>query len=101
MKIGWKLPANLLAWIAAFPLINAGASLLGRRWEWATSDAAAGATAVVLLLWAGLIYWLLVPRGATAVSRAGYLSAFVLLMLVAGLISGWLGFWLQVGLFGL
>ncbi|MEJ8853339.1 hypothetical protein WKW79_02090 [Variovorax robiniae] len=101
MKLGWKLSANLLAWIAAFPLINAAARMLERRWEWAGSSAAAGTVAVVLLLWAGLIYWLLVPRGTTAAKRAGYLAAFALLMLASGLLSMWLGFWLSVGLYGL
>ncbi|MEJ8847877.1 hypothetical protein [Variovorax rhizosphaerae] len=101
MKIGWQLPANLIAWLAAFPLFNAGTTALGRGWEWASSGTAAATMAVLLLVWAGMIYWFLVPRGATATRRAIYLVAFVLLVLAAGVLSFWLAFWLHVGLFGL
>lgn len=102
MNRRWALPVSLLCWMLAFPVVTVSLRLLadrGHRWaeaahsgNWVLSAMAAGAA---------LIYWFFVPSAPSIGRRTLDLAGYLLALCAAAFCAYWLGFVVQVSLFGL
>ena len=101
MRAGWTLAAHVLLWVAAFPLFNLTVGTLEKYRQRLSSGWMTLAAAIILCIWAALIYRFCVPAASKTIVRVGYLAAFILLMCAAGVCSVWLAFWSYVLTFGL
>jgi hypothetical protein len=101
VKISWLLPINVLLWGASIPAMNYSVMALSAHRIAKVPDAALPIFILVLLLWAGFIYWRLVPAMQNPYQRIIVLVLFVGTMCLVGLGALWVAFVVAVATFGL
>ena len=100
MKFGLRLLLNMLAWFMAMPALFLLAGTLEKHKILFISNEIAPITAVVLLLWAGTIFWRCVPSAPNAWRRSGYLAAFLAVMFLLGWAAMWVTYVVMLAIFG-
>lgn len=100
MKTALRLLLNVLAWFLAMPVLFVLAAPLESHKVLSISDHIAPVTAVVLSLWAGVIYWRCVPSTPSGWRRAGYLAAFLAAMFLLGRAAMWATFVVMLAIYG-
>lgn len=100
MKAVLRLVLNTFAWFLAMPALFVSAAALESHRILSISNYIAPTTAVVLSLWAGLIYWRCVPGTSSGWRRAGYLAAFLAAMFLLGWAAMWVTFVVMLAIYG-
>ncbi|MDQ0589843.1 hypothetical protein [Variovorax paradoxus] len=100
MTAGLRLALNVFAWFLAMPVLFVSAAALESHRILSISNHMAPMTAVVLSLWAGVIYWRCVPGTPGMWRRAGYLAAFLGVMFLLGWAAMWLTFVVMLAIYG-
>ncbi|HWT18959.1 MAG TPA: hypothetical protein VN280_08585 [Variovorax sp.] len=100
MKIGWLLPLNAILWGASIPAMNYCVMALSAYRIAKVPDAVLPVFIFGLLLWAGFIYWRLVPTMQSLPQKIAALIIFLGAMLLIGLGGLWIAFVVAAATFG-
>jgi len=100
MKTAFRVVLNAFAWFLAMPALFVSAAALESHRILSIADHIAPITAVVLSLWAGVIYWRCVPSTPSGWRRAGYLAAFLAAMFLLGWAAMWATFVVMLAIYG-
>jgi len=100
MKAALRLVLNVFAWFFAMPVLFVFAAALESHRILSISDHIAPITAVVLSLWAGVIYWRCIPSTPSMWRRVGYLAAFLGVMFLLGWAAMWATFVVMLAIYG-
>lgn len=100
MKAALRLVLNVFAWFLAMPALFVSAAAFESHRILSISAHIAPITAVVLSLWAGVIYWRCVPSTSSGWRRAGYLVAFLTTMFLLGWAAMWATFVVMLAIYG-
>lgn len=100
MKRPWPLVINVIAWAMAVPVLSIAIAYLGRtafRWD---ADEKFFVLNALIIAWAALIYWYVVPSTESPMRRIGYATIFVIAMSIVGSFALAVAFFAVTFLFG-
>jgi len=100
MKIRWLLPLNMLLWGLSIPAMNYGVMAFSAHRIAKVPDGALPVFIFVLLIWAGLIYWRLVPAVHGGLKKALAFAGFALAMFSIALGGLWVAFVVAAATYG-
>jgi len=91
---------NLIAWFCTLPAIFVAASALESRGRVAWMDMLPPIAALILLVWASVIYWRFIKKGRSTFLEACCFLGFFVLMAAGGAVSLWLTYWAMLVIHG-